>query len=277
MTDIKKIIAVATAGVIVVILLVAAIIASTANQTVDVGLRRPDETATPSSETEEDRQQEYDEREQLPQTIVESLDDIAIRYLSLGDFDGLDSRLATMIATYKETDDDALAVIDEIDRYRADLAYTKAISAFGSNAVTQWRFYNPEFLAAAVAYTPISMKYQAMISHESAVMAPALSNISLRRSDMTEEELRSVLDTINQTRSGGNEFQMVTVYEMNVFGYDCEFIAVSDIQSVTWQPYSLNVKNDPEFSVTAALCYELLEQNPRTNLDAILAFTVASV
>jgi len=276
MIDIKKIIAISVAGIIAVILIIAAIIASASSSPSNVGLRKPDETAVPSIETDADRQQKYDEREQLPQSVVDSLDNTVIRYLSLGDFDGLDARLAMIVETYKETDDDALAVIDEISSYRADLAYAKAISDFEAQPVSSWRFYNSNFLAAAIAYAPISMKYQTIISQQSAIMAPALSNISLKKADMTEGELRNILNTINLTRSKNNEFQRVAVYNMTIFGYECEFIAVSDTNSIAWRPYSINVKNDPDFSVTVALCYELLEQNPKTDLDAILAFAVAA-
>ena len=272
MTDIKKLIIFVTATLVVVILLVAAIVGSAMKMGDTPGLFRPDEPPIYSSETEDDRQEKYDSREQLPDTIYESLDSIVLRYLSLGDFRGLDDRLAGWLETYKENDNDALAVMDEIESYRADLSYIMAISNYEAPPVSPWRFYNSDFLAAAVAYTSISHKYEAMISHQSAIMAPALSNIALHKAEKTPAELREILDTINLTRSASNEYQMVAVYNMTIFGYETEFIAVSDTASMQWQPYSLTVLNDSEFSITVALCYELLAQKPSTNLDSILAF-----
>lgn len=270
MSDIKKIIAVSTGGVVLVILLVAAIIMSTQTDTSDVGLFRPDETAEPSAETEQNRAEEYDSREEIPDVIADTLAQVVSTNLSSGDFDNLDAKLEVWAGTYKENQDDAVAIMDEISSYRADLAYIKLLP--DATPQTTWLFYNPDFLAAAVAYLPISVKYQALISHDSAVMAPALSNIRLKESEMTPQELRTVLDTINQTRTKGNEFQRVAVYEMTIFGYDCEFIAVSEAGSIQWQPYSLTVKNDENFSITVALCYDLVANNPDTNLDATLAF-----
>ena len=146
---------------IIVILLVTAIIASIARDSSgsDIGLFRPDESAVISEETERFRQQEYDQREELPQAIVEFLPSIVTQYLSAGDFDGLDTKLAAMASQFKESKDDAIAIMDEIDGYRADIAYIKSISSLDNRPVTPWRFYNSEFLAAAIAYTPISMKY----------------------------------------------------------------------------------------------------------------------
>lgn len=270
MNDIKKIIAVFTGGVVLVILLVAAIIMSTGAGTSDVGLFRPDETVGPSAETEQSRTEKYDSREEIPDVVADTLARVVSINLSSGDFDNLDTKLEVWADTYKENQDDALAIMDEISSYRADLAYIKLLP--DATAQTAWSFYNPDFLAAAVAYLPISVKYQAMISHDSAVMAPALSNIELKESKMTPQELRTVLDTINQTRTKGSEFQRVAMYEMTIFGYDCEFIAVSEMGSIQWQPYSLTVKNDESFSITVALCYDLVASNPDTNLDATLAF-----
>ena len=270
MTDIKKIIAVYTGGAVLVILLVAAIIMSTQKDTADVGLFRPDETVEPSAETQQNREDEYDNREEIPDVIAGTLAQVVATNLSSGDFDNLDAKLEVWAGIYKENQDDALAIMDEISSYRADIAYIKLLP--DATPQTTWQFYNPDFLAAAVAYLPISVKYQAMISHDSAVMAPALSDIELKEAEKSPQELRTILDTINQTRTTGNEFQRVAVYEMTVFGYDCEFIAVSETSGVQWQPYSLTVKNDHNFSITAALCYDLLASNPDTNLDATLAF-----
>lgn len=270
MSDIKKIIAVSVGGMILVIALVAAIIASTQKDTSDVGLFRPDETVLPSEETEQNRAEEYNSREEIPDVIADTLAQVVYTNLSSGDFDNLDAKLEVWAGTYKENQDDALAIMDEINSYRADLAYIKLLP--DATPQTTWLFYNPDFLAAAVAYLPISVKYQAMISHDSAIMAPALSNIELREAEKTSQELRAVLDTINQTRTRGSEFQRVAVYEMAIFGYDCEFIAVSEASSIQWQPYSLTVQNDSNFSITAALCYDLVASNPDTNLDATLAF-----
>lgn len=273
MSDIKKIIFVSCGGLILVILLIAMIIRSTSNPAENIGLFRPAETSAVSVEDEKDRQKEYNSREPLPENISTSLDSIVLQHLNTGDFKGLDSRLAGLASTYKETGNDALAVMDEIDRYRADIAYALAVSNLKTKPIVPWHFYNPEFLAAAVAYTPISMKYEAMISHESAIMAPALASISLTKSDKSQEELRSILADINLTRSQGNEYKLVAVYDMTLFGYDCEFIAVSDGDSTIWQPHTLAVKDEPNFSVTVALCYELLDMNPKTDLDAIFAYT----
>ena len=87
---------------------------------------------------------------------------------------------------YKENQDDALAIMDEISSYRADIAYIKLLP--DATPQTTWQFYNPDFLAAAVAYLPISVKYQAMISHDSAVMAPALSDIELKEARRNSEQ-----------------------------------------------------------------------------------------
>lgn len=277
MTDTKKIIIISVAGLVLSILLLAAIIVSISDSNTgsEIGLFRPDETAVPSEETDQGRQQEYDQRTELPKSIEKSLTNTVIHYLSAGDFDGLDAKLALMAVQYKETEDDAIAIMDEIDGYRADIAYTKSIFNLDNKPIKNWQFKNSELLAAAIAYTPISLKYQAFISYESAVMAPALDNISLCQAEKKPDELREILNNINMTRSQGHEYQMAAVYTMRLFGYECEFIAVSDIISMSWQPYSLTVLNDHHFPINVSLCYDLLDASPTTNLDAVLAFPAA--
>lgn len=272
MSDIRKIIAIAVAAFIGVVLLITVMFSSLTESTSEVGLSRPNESVVPSAETEEDRANAYENRDPLPSAVGANLEETVASYLTRGDFSGLDSRLSVWAETYREDDDDALAEMGEIDRYRADIAfYTNLINADRESA-SLWQFNNPNVLAACVAYAPISSKYKALISHNSAIMAPALTNISLSRADLSAKEMRGILDSINLSRSEGNEFHMIAVYEMVLYGYECQFIAVSDVASMKWQPYSLMVKGDSGFSVTAQLCYDLKDIDPSVDLDAKLAF-----
>lgn len=230
-----------------------------------VGLRKANQTRA-NVKTAEEIAAAYAAREELPEVIASALDATILSGLSAGDFERLDKKLREYQETYKENADDADSEMGIIDDYRADLAYYSNITS--GKPVSPWLFRQSDVLAAAIAYAPISSKYDAFIDQRSALTVPARGAIALSRSGKTNGELQDMLDSINRSRTRSGAFRMIAVYDLKINGRECEFIAVSDDTTLMWQPYSLTF-NDGDNSPSVMTARQILRQNSNTDLDAV--------
>jgi len=188
--------------------------------------------------------------------------------LPAGKFDNLETWIIR--ALDKERDRFSKKEISVLESYLADIAFYKSVISADedANVVTEWRFENPDVLAAAIAFAPVSDKYQAILHRDSVVFPPAKGDVELALADLTEEEIQEKLDAINATRTKDNEFSAIKVFSMKLFNRDCEFVAVADSKTRRWYPYSLACvppTNDP----TVEFIYGMIESQPGVDIDAI--------
>lgn len=226
----------------------------------------------PVRQTEQERLDEYESREEMPEVTEETFYETVRQLLSYGSFTELDATLRRWQETYKDSTDESESKTAMIEQYRGDLAYCKSIVSSGSS-LDVWQFKTPDTLAACVSFTPIMQKYKAFVNQNS-VIFPAMtegSAINLSQSKKTNEELASIKSEINRTRTDENAFQQIAVYDLTVKGYPCEFIAVMDRNSMTWMPYSLKVTNNMVDLPTVSIGKEILRSNDKADLDVIIA------
>lgn len=226
----------------------------------------------PIRQTEQERLDEYEGREEMPEVTEETFYEAIGQLLSYGNFTELDSTLRRWQETYKDSPDESESKTAMIEQYRGDLAYYKNIVSDGSSLDT-WQFKTPDTLAACISYTPIMQKYKAFVNQDS-VIFPAMtegSSIYLSQSKKTNEELAAIKNEINRTRTDENAFQQIAVYDLTVHGYPCEFVAVMDRNTMAWMPYSLEVTNNMIDLPTIAIGKEILRGNAKADLDVIIA------
>lgn len=272
----KMIIIIVTAYVLVIGLLIFVASSLQKKSASDTGLFKSDgqmmEDAQPDRQTEQERLEEYESREEMPEVTEETFYATVNQFLSSGNLKELDQTLRRWQETYKDSTSEDESKTAVIEQYRGDLAYYWGITASGE-ALDTWQFKLPDTLASCVAYTPIMQKYKAFINQES-VMFPAMaegSTITLSRSTKTSEELNAIRDGVNRTRTDENAFQQIAVYELTIKGYPCEFVAVMDRNTMTWSPYSLKVTNGMTDLPTVSICKEVMRSSPKSNLDVIIA------
>ena len=218
--------------------------------------------------TQEQQNEEYQNREEFPIDAINSLDSVIVGQLSAGNFTELDLQLKNWSETYKDSEDQSNDESIIINNYRADIAY--GLSILNNKALESWYFYNPETLAAVVAYSPISVKYKAFINRDSNVLPPAKANIVLHRVDLSAEQYRELLNAINMQRTDNAQFLSVDVFDMNILGYSCRLIEVRDTTTYCYQPYALIV-NDSLYDITANFVEHIVNDNPEADLDSMFA------
>lgn len=226
----------------------------------------------PERQTEQTRMEQYESREEMPQVTVENFHATVTQFLSAGNFTELDNTLRYWQETYKDATDESESKVAMIERYRGDLAYYVGIVS-SSETLSAWQFKTADTLAACIAYTPIMQKYSAFIDQDS-VLLPAMNEgsvIRLCKSAKTNEELITMREEVNRTRTEENIIQQIEVYDLILHGYPCQFIAVLDRETMSWMPYSLKVTNDMIDLPTVSLGKKLLRSNPNCDLDVSIA------
>lgn len=205
------------------------------------GLLSDTPLSDPDPVTKEDLEKEYQSRDEMTSYTQEMLESSILTYLSRGDFSGLDSLLAEQETQYKNAEgDDAQAIEDWQARfamYRADIASTKNLTK--DNAKTVFQTYMcPDVLAAAIAYSPASVKLDAFIDYSAAILPAVPANqsdfVNLEPVDL--EDAGTMMQAINQYTSV-NYIDLVA-YDMTLYGYRCRLIMLSD-EFGYYRPYTL--------------------------------------
>lgn len=219
--------------------------------------------------SEQEREKAEEEKVSLPDELRESLLEIIHRSLSQGSFQALDQTLAAWEEDYKDSegqeDDEAILIAS----YRADIAAYEILSDPGSPALDAWLFYNPDALAAAIAFAPISSKYLTFLDLMSSALSPATAPVHLVKSEKSNEDLSRILERINSLRTSSAQFPMLAVYDMTLFGSAYEFIAVADPQHMKWRPYSLKPKDLLVKDPTMQVVQEAAQFFPEHELDSL--------
>lgn len=193
----------------------------------------------PYTMTAEDLEEQYGARKPMTiQTQDMLLMDIS-NYLDRGDFSGLDRYLAEQQTLYKTVDGDDMQTMNEwrgmFETYRGDV--TKTINLSQENAAQTFAsYYHPDVLAAAIAYSPISVKKAAFIDWSAALMPAEQKGTGIHLSEATLENASKELSIINQSSS--ERFIDVKVYSLTLYGYEFRLIIVQNEYGF-YLPYSL--------------------------------------
>ena len=131
----------------------------------------------------------------------EMLEVTSLKFLSKGDFTGLDAFLAEQMALYKNLEDDEGQGMedwrDRFDLLRSDVAKAINIRKDGNPGKTFTEFTEPKILAAAVAWSPVSVKSDAFVDWSSLILPKPVSDdirlrvANLKRSEEHTSELQS--------------------------------------------------------------------------------------
>ncbi len=229
--------AIAVAGALCLVLM----LSGNSKPSENVGLKNPELMGAPDAITSKDLEEEYQSREQITLEMQETIDETVLRLASYGNFSELDSFLAKKQATFKNAEGDENQAVEDwrgkFELLRADIATTVNMSE--ANAPISWVSYTtPAILAAAIAYSPISLKADAFIDWSS-VMFPAVSPADASGVNLQAAEIENPSEMLADINKNSEEqFYGLSAYDMTLFGYRCRLYAVADIYGY-YRPYSL--------------------------------------
>jgi len=227
--------------------------------TPNVGLTRPD---TP---IEYQEPQEDDQRSEIPVEVVENLKPQIEGYLSAGKFTDMDAYLKSYAERYVDAPDCDESITQLIESYRADLTFVKLIQE-NDLPLENWSFENPDVLAAAYSYLPISTKYFAPYKDSSPIFPASRSNIQLTERSLDKKETYQLLQTISY--HGAYEVHTVKLYDVKINDEDVELITIIDPETRQWVLYEARTGWDG--ALTCAEVNEIIEEYGVTNIDEIV-------
>ena len=171
--------------------------------------------------------------------------------LSEAEFTELDSLLYRMQTSFVDDDTGeeqyAESMDEQISNLRSDLALIKAIGEAGADSTLLRQFKSPDVLAAAVVYSPASLKLDAFLNQDAAVL-PGIPQgdrhlTALHEVDMDESQRVGLLNELNTRRSAGNGFNDVRVFIFHAFLRECQLVLVRQ-QSLLYSPYTMTIAGD---------------------------------
>lgn len=241
------------------------------------GLLNGELMTDPDAVTKEDLEAAYQSREEMTLATQEMVDTSTLQYLSRGDFEGLDRFLAEQEKMFKNAQGDEAQAIEDwqakFSMLRSDLAATINLTA--ENAQQSFSsFMNPAILAAAIAYSPISVKTEAFLDW-SAIMLPAVPAASSTQVNLTLAELEgpyAQLEAINKNTAA--KYISIVAYDMTLFGYRCRMIALCDEYGY-YRPYTLqNIDGHLVDPMTKTKVREIENAlDPHYKLDDVISVT----
>lgn len=227
--------------VIFVFIFIFLLVSSSESNTNQVGLKNPEQLNAPQAVTAEDLDEEYQSRPEITMEMQDTIDQTVLKLCSLGEFAQLDKYLAEQESAYKNAEGDAAQGVEDwvtkSSMLRTDIATTVNLNE--DNTSISWISYTfPEILAAAIAYSPISLKMDAFVDY-SAVLFPAVSSKDASAVNMQPADLENSSEVLEKINANSSEkFYQLSAYDMTFFGYRCRFYAVAD-EAGYYRPYSL--------------------------------------
>ncbi len=225
----------------------------------DVGITRPDVPIEYQEPSKDSQQTE------IPQTVEDNLDQKIEGYLSAGKFDELDTLLASYAEHYTDGANHNRSLMMEIDNYRADLTYIKLLQE-NDAPLTNWSLKNPDVLAAAYCYLPVSAKYLAPFKKSSPVFPSSRSNIQLTERELDKKETYALLQTIFY--DSPFEVHTVRLFDVKINDEDVEIVTIIDPETRQWVLYEARV--GWEGALTSEEVSEMIEEYGVTNIDEIV-------
>lgn len=237
------------------------------------GLQNPNKLTDPPPVSSQDIEDEYQSRPSMAPAIPEMLEAASLKLLSKGDFTGLDAFLAEQMALYKNLEgDEGQGMEDWRDRFdllRSDVAKAINICKDDNPAKTFAEFTEPKILAAAVAWSPVSVKCDAFVDWSSLILPkPVFDDIRLRVADLKSPN--EMLAQINETSS--TRYYDLAAYDMTISGYDVRLVIVGD-QFGYYRPWTLqDLDNQLNRDIWTKSAIQEVKNalDPWTSLDSVL-------
>ena len=243
------------------------------NDEPDVGLKNPNSINDPTPVTSGDLEQEYQSRPTLDPETPDVWETTITKYLSRGDFSGLDSYLQEEMAKYKNIEgDDGQASEDwreKFDMLRADVARAANLTKDEQPEITLTQYADPEILAATLAWAPVSAKIDAFADYSSLILPnQAEGDIMLRAVDPNKtSKLLQEVNEISPVR-----YTDLAAYDATLFGYDIRIVVVAN-QLGYYRPWNVTAINDDinqEVWTKSALQSIRISLDPYSDLDSTL-------
>lgn len=237
------------------------------------GLQSPNHLTNPDRITAQDIEDEYQSRPEMDYSVPDMLETSTRQFLSKGDFTGLDAFLAEQMSQYKNMEgDEGQSMEDWRDKFemlRSDTVKAINIRKDSQPEVTFTQFSSPEILAAAVAWSPVSVKLDIFGDWSSLILpVPKDQDIFLRVYDL--ENPNKVLEEINDAAS--DRYYDFAAYDMTISGYNLRLYIVGD-QYGYYRPWSLfdqEGKINQEMWTKSSIMEVKNELDPWSNLDSVL-------
>jgi len=241
------------------------------------GLKNPEQLDTPNAITSQDIADEYQNRDEITLEMQDTIDQTVFRLASYGEFAKLDEYLARQQQAYKNAEGDGGQEVEDwrgkFEMLRGDISTATNLNE--ANAAVAWKsFTNPVILAAAVAYSPISLKTDAFADWSS-VLFPAVPASDASAVNLSAVDLNNSSELLEEINKNGGEFYGLSAFDMTLFGYRCRLYTVADIYGY-YQPYSLIGIDghliDPPTKKTVQEMERVLM--PGTSIDDVLFVTL---
>lgn len=163
-----------------------------------------------------------------------------MKYLSNGDFSGLDSFLVEQMSLYKNVEGDAGQDMDDwrsmFEIIRSDVTKTINLPKDMQPETTLPLYSSPEILAGAIAWAPVSTKLEAFADWSSLILPPPGQGqyIALEQAELKEpNKMLAEINEISPVR-----FYDLAAFNMTVSGYHLRLIVVAN-QFGYYQPWAL--------------------------------------
>ena len=241
----------------------------------------------PVAITAKNREEEYQSRLPLTNDIVGNFESRVLRFLSSGNFAELDDWLLRLETTYQEAGEESgqdLSYMSLIQNIRSDIAIIQSFSRLSDKsgaAILLTKFQMPEVLAAALIYTPLSIKLDSIINQDSlilpAVYAQDAHLTCLKRIELRPEEYIPRIEDINRHRTLGNEVIGLVLFEFQAYGdkYRLEIVAQKDYTYAPYRMFRVEDVAEPDEPVTVSYLKRFRTEYAKSDWFDLDSFYVA--
>ena len=241
----------------------------------------------PVAITAKNREEEYQSRLPLTNDIVGNFESRVLRFLSSGNFAELDDWLLRLETTYQEAGEESgqdLSYMSLIQNIRSDIAIIQSFSRLSDKsgaAILLTKFQMPEVLAAAIIYTPLSIKLDSIINQDSlilpAVYAQDAHLTCLKRIELRPEEYIPRIEDINRHRTLGSEVIGLVLFEFQVYGdkYRLEIVAQKDYTYAPYRMFRVEEVAEPDEPVTVSYLKRFRTEYAKSDWFDLDSFYVA--
>lgn len=273
-------IALFVAAFVVILVLVIYLTSNPSNQTEDVGIMNEENVFAPESTTKEDLEEQEQEKDEVTEDDLVTMDTKVEQTLSLGSYDELESYLSDLENTYRNSTDPVIALqMERVHGLRQDLAMISGINT--ENGPTLLKTFScPDTLASALLYLPLQYKYQSFMNL-SAIAIPSIhgkdtTQVRMQEKPYTDEESKNLLEDMNQRMD--KNLVAIARYSAKIDQKEIEIIVVQDGDTAFWRPYTIRpADGNMEGFVTiqeAQKIADVLEvQNSLEQLDTMISYT----
>lgn len=208
-----------------------------------LGLQNPNKLTDIETTTAEDMQEEYESRPPVTENDVANFERTITDYLSRGDFESLDSYLRDQSEIYKGPEGAEAEYVEDwgtkfpmlrSDTQNAINLVNKAVEPSASRYTI---FGSPDILAAAIVWSPITMKIDAFLDYSALILPPPTKGdntdmVEYDYGDRAAEKMAEIAEATGETLTG------IAAYDMTVSGYRIRVVLVAGSTGY-WRPWSV--------------------------------------